>query len=413
MNALVSQGDSMKENIQTIHAFWEQLAQSDPLWAILSDPTKKNRQWDLPRFFQTGRREISTLFYHMDHLKIVAIKGKALDFGCGIGRATQALAPYFSSVVGVDISETMIRLADKFNQFPKHVGYIQNQADDLSIFPDQEFDFLYSNIVLQHLQPETIRRYLAEFMRILKPGGLLVFQLPSHLRPKNAIPEATFKPMADDAYQASLLIREIPLHPIGPASELTLDLHIRNTSPHDWIRHFYGPIRIGNHWLTSDGGTMLIQDDGRTLLPEKLAAAAECPLQLLITTPAQKGSFLCEIDLVHEGISWFKDKGCPTVRFPVQVEAEEDLLSAPRITAAKEKPAIPEGPPVTPRLSAEELYADLAKEAGDLESFPMHGIHYERIGEFFRAAGADVLRMEEDEHGGPEWIGYRYIVKKN
>jgi SAM-dependent methyltransferase len=403
----------MKDKIETIHFFWEQMAQSDPLWAILSDPTKKNRQWDIQRFFQTGHHEISPLFYHLDHLNIPVIKEKALDFGCGVGRVTQAMAAYFDSVVGVDISETMIRLAEKFNQFPGKVRYVHNQADDLKVFPDEEFNFLYSNIVLQHLQPDIILHYLAEFIRIMRPGGILVFQLPSHLQSQNAIAEATCKPMAKDAYQASILIRKTPNDPVGPETELTLDIHVQNTSQHDWIRNFYGPIRIGNHWLANDGDTMLIQDDARTLLPEELLTGDECQVQLLIKTPPRKGDFVCEIDLVHEGISWFKAKGSKTVRFPVRVGSQEVQFSATMIPGAGGNLSGNDTKLFEPRLSAKEFYADLAKEALDLGPFPMHGIHCDQIIRFIRAAGAEVLRMEEDGHGGKEWIGYRYLVKKN
>jgi SAM-dependent methyltransferase len=392
----------MKANIHTVHVFWEQHAQSDPLWAILSDPTKKNRQWDLQHFFQTGRHEMSLLFYHLDHLNIQIVKGKALDFGCGIGRVTQALATYFASVVGVDISETMIRLADKFNQLPGKVSYVKNQVDNLEIFSDDEFSFLYSNIVLQHLQPELALQYLGEFLRIMRSGGLLVFQLPSHSRPQNAVAETTFKPMANDAYEASLLVRKIPKDPVGPEKELTLDVHIHNASQHDWLRRFHGPIRIGNHWLANNGNTMLIQDDGRTLLPEELAAGEECSTQLRITTPSQNGNYICEIDLVHEGISWFKDKGSETLRFPVRVGSQEDQFSAAKVFANGGSRKVNGMPVFETRLSAKEF-----------GPFPMYGIHCDRIIEFFRTAGAEVLRMEEDEHSGQEWIGYRYFVKKN
>jgi SAM-dependent methyltransferase len=34
--------------------------------------------------------------------------------------------------------------------------------------------------VLQHIRPDLAKRYVAEFIRVLKPGGLLLFQQPSH-----------------------------------------------------------------------------------------------------------------------------------------------------------------------------------------------------------------------------------------
>ena len=49
----------------------------------------------------------------------------------------------------------------------------------LRIFDSDSFAFVYSSIVLQHLEPRYQKRYLSEFIRVLAPGGLLVFQLPS------------------------------------------------------------------------------------------------------------------------------------------------------------------------------------------------------------------------------------------
>ena len=40
-----------------------------------------------------------------------AARRSALDFGCGIGRLSQALAEHFDQVYGVDISPKMIELA--------------------------------------------------------------------------------------------------------------------------------------------------------------------------------------------------------------------------------------------------------------------------------------------------------------
>ena len=37
---------------------WEYLAKKDPLWAILSDPSKANGRWKLDEFFASGQSEI-------------------------------------------------------------------------------------------------------------------------------------------------------------------------------------------------------------------------------------------------------------------------------------------------------------------------------------------------------------------
>jgi len=60
--------------------FWERLAQSDPLWAVLSDPSKRGRQWDVGYFFETGKREISLLMHQLRVLGCVPSRGTALDF---------------------------------------------------------------------------------------------------------------------------------------------------------------------------------------------------------------------------------------------------------------------------------------------------------------------------------------------
>jgi ubiquinone/menaquinone biosynthesis C-methylase UbiE len=73
----------------------------------------------------------------------------------------------------------MIRLAREYNRFGSRCRYYVNAADDLRMFEDGHFDFIYSNIVLQHIPPEYSTRYIREFIRILDPHGMAVFQVPS------------------------------------------------------------------------------------------------------------------------------------------------------------------------------------------------------------------------------------------
>jgi ubiquinone/menaquinone biosynthesis C-methylase UbiE len=158
---------------------WEGLARKDPLWAILADPSKKGGRWDVEEFFNTGQREIDDLMKHIDSLHVNMARDSAMDFGCGVGRVSQALAHYFNCVCGVDIAPTMIELARKYNRYPEKCKFYLNETDDLKAFEDSSFHLVYSNITLQHMEKKCIMRYLREFLRVIASGGLIVFQLPS------------------------------------------------------------------------------------------------------------------------------------------------------------------------------------------------------------------------------------------
>lgn len=151
---------------------------TDPFWAILTDPKKKNRGWDAGEFFSTGGPEVAGVLARVEQLHPLR-RGRALDFGCGVGRLTQPLSEQFSEACGVDISPSMIELARKHNRNQGRCQYFLNSKGDLSIFPERHFDFIYSSITLQHIRPQFAKRYLEEFVRVLAPGGVLVFQLPS------------------------------------------------------------------------------------------------------------------------------------------------------------------------------------------------------------------------------------------
>lgn len=151
---------------------WEQAAKDDPLFNILTEPGTEGGRWDHGDFFQRGVDEVAEVMENFGDL--FAKRRKVLDFGCGVGRLTQALAGEFDEAVGVDASPEMVRLAAGFNK-RRNVSYRTNAKPDLSLFPAKTFDGIYTRIVLQHMPAEYQRGYIEEFMRILSPGGLAVF----------------------------------------------------------------------------------------------------------------------------------------------------------------------------------------------------------------------------------------------
>ena len=166
-------------NIKKLRENWNKFGKTDPLWAIVNWPDKKGNRWRLNEFFQTGIREIDEVMTYVDSLTIDVPRQKAMDFGCGVGRLTQRLADYFDEVYGIDIAPSMIELAKKYNSHGSRCKYVLNDTDNLMAFRDCSFDFIYSHITLQHMKPRYAANYIREFLRILVPGGLLIFQQPS------------------------------------------------------------------------------------------------------------------------------------------------------------------------------------------------------------------------------------------
>jgi ubiquinone/menaquinone biosynthesis C-methylase UbiE len=161
---------------------WNELAQLDPHWAILTAPGKRFGRWDSDEFFATGTAEATAFIVRVEELGLPKERGRALDFGCGLGRMTRALTAHFDVCLGIDISEEMVRGAREANADVTGVSFEVNKATDLSRFEDASFDLVYSMIVLQHVPDrDAIESYVREFCRVLRPGGLAVFQLPSHI----------------------------------------------------------------------------------------------------------------------------------------------------------------------------------------------------------------------------------------
>ena len=103
------------------------------------------------------------------HLGIQNLVDRALDIGCGTGQSTIALKEIANSVVGVDISAEMLKLAKR----QPGIEYHNASAEDLSMFDDGSFDLITTSMAF-HWFDHT--RFLSEANRILKnPGWLTTY----------------------------------------------------------------------------------------------------------------------------------------------------------------------------------------------------------------------------------------------
>ena len=165
--------------LNRLKATWDDLAEIDPMWAICSKQEKQYSKWQADEFFSTGEREIEETLVEIDALGLDVGRRTALDFGCGIGRLTQALAQRFDQCYGIDISSKMIELARELNRYGDRVEYFVNETQTLSVVSNASIDFTYSSLVLQHIPKTLALKYISEFVRLLAPRGVLVFQVPT------------------------------------------------------------------------------------------------------------------------------------------------------------------------------------------------------------------------------------------
>lgn len=158
---------------------WNDLANVDAMWAVLSHPGMEHGNWNEGDFFRTGIEEIAEVRGMLTTLGFTECPDSALDFGCGLGRLTVALRQFCREVIGVDVSSAMIERARSLHT---QCEFVHNPHSDLRVFSPQRFDLIYSRRVLQH-QPSAagILRYVSEFVRVLKPGGIAAFQIPSRV----------------------------------------------------------------------------------------------------------------------------------------------------------------------------------------------------------------------------------------
>lgn len=165
-------------NLNDLKKNWNQFGQEDPYWAILTDPDKKGNKWEEESFFESGRLRTDQVVKKIKRMKPDCSFHSALDFGCGAGRLTQGLANHFEKVVGVDIARSMIKLASEKNK-KENCTYFVNEKNDLALFETAVFDFIFSEITLQHMEPKYAKNYIVEFLRLLKSNGVAMFQIPS------------------------------------------------------------------------------------------------------------------------------------------------------------------------------------------------------------------------------------------
>jgi len=140
---------------------------------------RQGKRWSNKEFFADGAKDVKECTADFFKKMNFNPDGKRmLDIGCGIGRMARAFGDIFGNAYGVDFSSKMIELAKEINKDKSNVYFGVNNGVDLSIYQDNFFDFCFSYIVFHHIRKqEVIMNYIREIDRVLRPGGLFMFQV--------------------------------------------------------------------------------------------------------------------------------------------------------------------------------------------------------------------------------------------
>jgi SAM-dependent methyltransferase len=283
----------------------------------------------------------------------------------------------------------MVQHARKYNRYADRCTYLVNETTSLRGFDDESWDFVFSTIVLQHMIPQYSVNYVKEFLRILRPGGVLLFQIPAGLisvlselsdgltdisAERSTLPDTAFR--AQIKSHAATIVAK-------PASRINVIVTVKNLSPVTWpsMKEFADcPIGVGNHWLSEKGETV-IEDDARTSLDWSVKPNGERTLLLECTTPDAPGNYMLELDMVQDTVTWFVSKGSEVARVPVKITRNPTTVWSPN-------------------GSASQLQME------------MYGVPKEQILEVIVGAGGRVVHVQEDLSAGPEWTSYLYCAVK-
>lgn len=159
---------------------WESFGRNDPYFGVCTDAQFQREnlcEEARARFFSSGEEEVNDLIADARSLVEPGVTfDRVLEYGCGVGRLLIPVSRHARSVVGVDISPSMLaearRNCDAFGA--RNVDLVSpGEFDSMR----GGFDFIYSIAVLQHVPRRAGEQIIARLAERLNPGGVGVINV--------------------------------------------------------------------------------------------------------------------------------------------------------------------------------------------------------------------------------------------
>lgn len=158
----------------TMRRDWDERARRNAFHYIAS----WSDHWDEKSFFDSGEQDYARFIAPAFEKFGFDPTGKAVvELGCGAGRMTRSFARCFQTVYAVDVSAEMQSRAQNYLQGFPNIEWVLTNGETLSGIANSSVDFVFSYLVLQHLPTkELVLASVREMIRILRPGGVFLFQ---------------------------------------------------------------------------------------------------------------------------------------------------------------------------------------------------------------------------------------------
>lgn len=303
---------------------------------------------------------------------------RVLDIGADLTWSTSRLARRGWRPVGIDINHHLVA-SKVFREKGVHFA-VANMDMHLPAFADGVFDGVTAFNALHHTH--RLEPLIANIARMVKPGGRLGFvepywflqavydafgasqieaginenvhrleewhvvlvahgfelcecaagqaflgiyeRVPAERQRRISLAQARdeiFEPF----YKSELALTGATSLQLAPGATTRLPVRVKNLSTRTWSEVSQIPVHLCYHLLVAGAGSPATRmrrfDNARTGIGGDLHPGHDRVIELLVEAPAEPGAYEIDIDLVHEGVTWFADRLQRTIRLPLTVSA--------------------------------------------------------------------------------------------